>query len=160
MVRSPNSLPPLAVSYAITRFDAHLPLLRSQFSRPTNGGLTQDGYSDFFNFSTGRRAITSLHSVFTLRPRHDFLQILFQFAWALQDLNYHPKDELELDFKLASDAGVPDFVFAVVAKDELVTIRDKRWDLTFTRTTENSSLPSSLSVMSGEPLHTSFTHKI
>lgn len=94
----------------------------------------------------------------------------FQFLWGLQDLRYRPRDELELDFKLAPDSGVPDFVFAIVSKEELATIRDSRWDLvrnntwllrpyslslflprqTFTKTTENANLPSSLSVMSGQ----------
>jgi len=66
----------------------------------------------------------------------------------LQDLRYQPRDELELDLKLAPDSGVPDFVFAVVSKEELTVIRDSRWDLTFTKATENSNLPSYLSVMS------------
>jgi hypothetical protein len=128
-------------------FEEHLTLLQEQFSKPSNGGLTQDGYSDYFNFSTGRRGITSLHTVFTLRPRHDFFQIAFQFLWGLQDLSYRPADEIELDFRLADGLGVPDFVFGVVSKEEMVTIRDKRWDLTFTKTSENASLPPSLSVM-------------
>jgi len=70
-----------------------------------------------------------LHTVFTLRPRHDFFQIAFQFLWGLQDLSYRPADEIELDFRLADGLGVPDFVFGVVSKEEMVTIRDKRWDL-------------------------------
>lgn len=113
-----------------SRFDTHLPILTQQFSKPTNGGLTQDGHSDFFNFSTGRRGVLSLHTIFTLRPRHDLLQMAFQSLWGLQDLRYRPTDELELDFKLAPEAGgSSDYVFAIVSKDEMNTIRDNRWDL-------------------------------
>ncbi|EGO27566.1 hypothetical protein SERLADRAFT_461258 [Serpula lacrymans var. lacrymans S7.9] len=128
-------------------FAAHLGLLEQQFSKASKGGLISDGYTDFFNFSTGRRTVASLHTVFTLRPRHDLLQMIYQFGWTLYDLRYQPQDDLVLDFKLAPDAAVPDFVWAVVAKDELVYIKENRWDLTFTKTTENSALPSSLSVM-------------
>ncbi|EPQ59261.1 DUF1682-domain-containing protein [Gloeophyllum trabeum ATCC 11539] len=125
--------------------DAHLPFLSTQFSKPTNEGLTQDGYSDFFNFSTGRRRVERLHTVFKLRPRHDPVQYLGQILWGLTDLKYNPKDEILLDFELSSG---PDFVWAVVAKDELEEIRKERWDLTFTKTTDNAALPASLTVMS------------
>jgi hypothetical protein len=45
------------------------------------------------------------------------------------DLQYRPTDSLELDFTLAPGILQSDFVFAVVAKDQLVTIKDNRWDL-------------------------------
>jgi hypothetical protein len=111
------------------RLTAHLPLLSNQFSSPTNDGLTRDGYSDFFNFSTGRRNVASLHSVFTLRPRHDFFQWAFQVIWTLADLQYRPVDRLELDIKLGDGYPLPDFVWAVVRKDVLSTIKNDRWDL-------------------------------
>ncbi|KAI0053523.1 DUF1682-domain-containing protein [Auriscalpium vulgare] len=128
--------------------NAHLPLYAKHFSRPTEGGLTSDGYSDFFNFSTGRRLVASLHTVFTLRPRHDLLQYIYQTGWTLIDLNYAPKDEITLDFKLTLSASTPDFVWALVAKNELVSIRKERWDLTFTRTTEHAALPAFVTVFS------------
>ena len=124
-------------------------LLQKQFSRATNGGLTDDGYSDFFNFSTGRKTIASLHTVFTLRPRHDLLQLAYEFVWTLYDLTYSPRDVIELDFKLHPDAAIPDFVWAIVTKDDLNSIKNTRWDLTFTKTSENAALPTSLSLMSG-----------
>jgi len=43
------------------------------------------------------------------------------------DLQYHPRrDNLQLDFKLSSGALNENFVFAVVAKDELLSVRDGR----------------------------------
>ncbi|KAF8204994.1 hypothetical protein BJ912DRAFT_1073594 [Pholiota molesta] len=111
-------------------------------------GLTHDGYSDFFNFSTGRRNVASLHTVFTFRPRHDFAQWAFQLGRTFVDLQYRPTDDIQLDFKLAPGAFADNFVWAVVAKDELLSVTDGRWDLTFPRTSENPSLPSTLVVMS------------
>ena len=119
--------------HSITRrYDAHADTLAAQFSRPTNGGLTQDGYSDFFNFSTGRRVVASLHTVFTLRPRHDPLQVIYQFLYGLYDFSYSPSDILTLDFKLRPTTSAPEGVFAVVRKEELKTIKRERWDLVST----------------------------
>ncbi|KAJ8595991.1 DUF1682-domain-containing protein [Rhizopogon salebrosus TDB-379] len=131
-------------------YNAHLPLLQEQFSSPaTASGLIADGYTDFFNFSTGRRAIASLHTIFSLRPRQDPLQHLYHFGWQMYDLRYNPHDELVLDFKLDAEtaASIPDCVWAAVVKDQLVTIKSERWDLTFTRTADHAALPPTLSVM-------------
>jgi len=130
-------------------FDAHKSILEQQFSKPQGkSGLTADGFSDSFNFSTGRRNVASLHTIFTLRPRHDLFQWIFQIGRTLVDLQYRPKDDIQLDFKLSPDALSSDFVWSVVAKDELVAIKDSRWDLTFTKTSENPALSPGLSVMS------------
>ncbi|KII95175.1 hypothetical protein PLICRDRAFT_48143 [Plicaturopsis crispa FD-325 SS-3] len=130
-------------------YNAHLPLLKAQFSAPEASPLTADGNSDLFAYSTGRRGVHALHTIFTLRPRHDFLQYAFQVLRTLIDLQYRPHDEIELDFKLGKGSeGVHEFVWAVVNKSELKGVKDYRWDLTFTRTTENPALPASLSVMS------------
>ncbi|KAI0269159.1 DUF1682-domain-containing protein [Gloeopeniophorella convolvens] len=135
-------------SKADSWLSAHLPVFERQFSRPTDGGLTSDGYTDFFNFSTGRRNVASLHTVFTLRPRHDLFQLAYQFAWGLIDLLYTPKDDVTLDFKLHSTSAAPDFVWALVTKEEANSIRGERWDLTFTKTTEKPTLPPNVVVMS------------
>ncbi|TRM67535.1 hypothetical protein BD626DRAFT_479084 [Schizophyllum amplum] len=128
-------------------FTAHKSLLEANFSKPASGGLIQDGYSDFFAFSSGRRNVASLHAIFTLRPRHDPFQLIMQTGYAAFDLQYRPLDDLQLDFLLP--ASIPaDFVWALVHKDELRGIKKGRWDLTFTRTTENPALPGYLSVMS------------
>ncbi|KAL1689308.1 hypothetical protein GGG16DRAFT_58026 [Schizophyllum commune] len=128
-------------------FSAHKPLLEANFSKPAAGGLIQDGYSDFFSFSTGRRNVASLHTIFALRPRHDPFQILAQTGYAAFDLQYRPLDDLQLDFLLPASLPV-DFVWALVNKDELRGIKKGRWDLTLTRTTENGALPGYISVMS------------
>ncbi|KXN89572.1 Coiled-coil domain-containing protein 47 [Leucoagaricus sp. SymC.cos] len=130
--------------------DAHYSIYKQQFSKTETklGRLSADGYSDYFSFCTGRRNIASLHTVFTFRPRHDLFQFIFQLGRQIMDLQYRPSDVLELDFTLAPGLLPSDFVFAVVAKDELVTIKDNRWDLTLTKTTDNPGIPATFSVMS------------
>ncbi|KAG5651434.1 hypothetical protein H0H81_008664 [Sphagnurus paluster] len=117
------------------RFNAHRAILETQFSKPQGKtGLTKDGYSDFFNFSTGRRNVVSLHTVFSLQPRHDLFQWLYQFGRTLIDLHYRPTDDVTLDFRLSPTALTQDFVWAVVAKSELLSIKADRWDLVRFRT--------------------------
>ncbi|KAJ3908461.1 hypothetical protein F5879DRAFT_985567 [Lentinula edodes] len=123
-------------------------LLKRQFSNPDVNGLVRDGHSDFFTFSTGRRNVDSLHTIFRLKPYHDLAQTVFLTIWSLVDLQYSPINDLQLDFKLFSSALPHDFVWAVVAKDELKNIKDSRWDLTFTKASENSNLPPNMSIMS------------
>lgn len=117
----------LHLSQTRYRLDAHLPVLEQQFSKPKH--WIQDGYSDFFNFSTGRRNVASLHAIFALQPRHDFFQWAFQIGRTFVDLQYRPKDDLQLDFKLLPGALAHDFVWAVVSKDELLSVKNDRWDL-------------------------------
>ncbi|KIK68153.1 hypothetical protein GYMLUDRAFT_36991 [Collybiopsis luxurians FD-317 M1] len=123
-------------------------VLASQFSSPYVRGLVRDGHSDFFTFSTGRRNVASLHTIFKLRPYHDFLQTAYQTVWSLVDLQYNPRNVLQFDFKLLPSALPHDFVWAIVDKDELKKIRDDRWDLTFTKTSDHNALPSNLTAMS------------
>lgn len=73
--------------------------------------------------------MASLHTVFTLQPRHDLLQWLFQTGRTLVDLHYRPTDDIQLDFKLLPGALPNDFVWAIVAKEELRSIKNDRWDL-------------------------------
>ena len=127
-----------------------------------------DGSSDFFAYSTGRRAISSLHTTITLRPYHDFWQLAYQTLRGIVEITYRAEDEVELEFTFQDSADVPGCIWAIVAKDELKDVKDRRWDLvsassprvhvrnllclpqSFARVTENQSLPPSLSVMSGK----------
>ncbi|KAF8914615.1 hypothetical protein CPB85DRAFT_520714 [Mucidula mucida] len=127
---------------------AFTPLLTAQFSKPLVNGVTSDGYTDFFTFSTGRKNVQALHTIFTLKPRHDLFQYLFQILWGLIDVQYNPVDDLQLDFTLAPNTVPGDFVWAAVAKSELRNVKKDRWDLSFTKTTENPLLPNYISVMS------------
>ncbi|KDQ20763.1 hypothetical protein BOTBODRAFT_26780 [Botryobasidium botryosum FD-172 SS1] len=128
--------------------EAHRSVYETQFSKPFGATpIVADGSSDFSVFSTGRRGLYALHTVFTLLPRQDIFQLIFEYAWTLVQLDYKPQDEILLDFKLRPSAA-PSFVWGVVAKDEMRPLRGTRWDLTFTRTSENAAVDSTLSVMS------------
>ncbi|KZW04082.1 DUF1682-domain-containing protein [Exidia glandulosa HHB12029] len=128
--------------------EAHRSLLTAQFSKPTSasGTLIQDGGSDFYNFSTGRRGVSSLHTVFSLLPRHDLFELAIQFGRGLIELDYRPYDKIELDFTLSPSAGVPNFVWAVVDKDDVKSFKQDRWDLTFAKTTDVPTLPAQYTV--------------
>lgn len=73
----------------------------------------------------------------------------YRFIWSLVDLTTHNEDELELDFRFAPNPGAIGFVWGIVAKDCLARAKKDRWDLTLTRTSENSSLGSQYCVMTG-----------
>ncbi|KAB5595578.1 endoplasmic reticulum membrane protein [Ceratobasidium theobromae] len=133
-------------------FAAHLPVYAEQFSRPANGSvLLSDGASDYFAYSTGRRGVHFMHTIFTMLPRHDIFQIIFQKLYGLIDLQYAPQDEVVLDVKLHDKDGLngegKGFVWGVVAKSEMQALRKKRWDLSFTKTTDNAAVAPTLSVM-------------
>ncbi|KAH7105678.1 DUF1682-domain-containing protein [Auriculariales sp. MPI-PUGE-AT-0066] len=129
--------------------EAHREILIKQFSKPTSSGdeVVQDGGDSFFNFSTGRRGVQSLHTVFTLLPRHDILSWIYQLVWSFGDLQYQPYDKVELDFTLAPNASTPNFVFAVVDKDNLKDFTTGRYDLTFPKTGDFPGVPQYTSVI-------------
>ena len=53
------------------------------------------------------------------------------FLRGLVDLEYTPRDEITLDFKMLYDvfSSPPGFVWGVVDKNELKQLRLERWDL-------------------------------
>lgn len=108
-----------------------MPLFESQFSspKPKSGSLVQDGACDFFNYSTGRRGVRSLHATAALLPRQDAISLLWNYLWTLYDLTYTPKDEIRLDFTLHPDNPTPPFVWAIIKKDEMAEMRRSRFDL-------------------------------
>ncbi|KAG9001658.1 hypothetical protein FRB90_011576 [Tulasnella sp. 427] len=128
---------------------AHTSLLESQFSRPGNEDtVLADGPTDYLLFSTGRRAVAYLQTVFNLFPRQDILQAIYEFGWSMVDLEYSRNDVVTLDFKLSAESAPP-FVFGVVSKYHIKETRKERFDLTyFTKTTESSLLPANACLMS------------
>lgn len=111
---------------------AHTKLYTSQFALPgAPTHILSDGSSDFIVYSTGRRAIASLHTVFTMLPRHDLSQIAYLFGYSTIELEYSPNDIVTLDFTLkhTHDEPIQGFVFGIVSKTEMKQIRQNRWDL-------------------------------
>lgn len=135
-------------------FRVHRDLYASQFSKPGDEYMIlNDGAADMFAFSTGRRNVQSLHTIFTFLPFHDLFQIVFTYLWTLYDLRYSPSSDVTLDFKLGTKDTHPagnaqPFIWAIVDKEELIGIKAKRWDLTLTKTQDNASVPKSCVVMS------------
>jgi hypothetical protein len=135
-------------------FRTHREFYSSQFSKPGNESMIlDDGPADMFAFSTGRRNVQSLHTIFTFLPVHDLFQLVFTYLWTLYDLRYSPSSDVTLDFKLGTKDTHPagnaqPFIWAIVDKEELIGIKTKRWDLTLTKTQDNASVPKSCVVMS------------
>ncbi|EJU06394.1 DUF1682-domain-containing protein [Dacryopinax primogenitus] len=128
-------------------FKTHLPFYETQFTRPAVRQLQSDGPSDYFIFSTGRRGVLSLHTTFTLLSRHNLIDMIYDFGRSLIELDYSPRDLLELDFRLNDDGTRPGFVWAVMKKDEMKTLRRARWDLSLTKAGDDKTLPVSLGIM-------------
>jgi hypothetical protein len=118
-------------SKANTWYNAHIPVFETQFTKPgLPNTIINDGAADMFQHATGRRGVTSLHTVFTFIPRHDLFQIAFTYGWVLYDLRYNPQDEVLLDFRLATGPNdTQGFVWGIISKDCLPTIKNERWDL-------------------------------
>lgn len=116
-----------------------MPLYDSQFSKATTTGLINDGFADFFNYSTGRRNALSLHTVFSLVPRQDLVTSLYRFFYGLYDFLYKNEDSVELDFTLASNPNSQNFVWGVVAKEYLSKVKENRWDLVSGRDRQSKS---------------------
>lgn len=117
---------------AFAWIEKHSEFYNTQFSEPLSDGgeIVADGPTDFAAYSTGRRGIYSLHTTFKLLPRHDLIQQVYLFIRGLVQLEFNPRDEVLLDFKVRySSAGTPGFVWAVVDKNELKRVRGERWDL-------------------------------
>ncbi|KAG8895213.1 hypothetical protein FRC00_007750 [Tulasnella sp. 408] len=128
---------------------AHVALYEAQFARPGNEDhILADGPTDYMLFSTGRRAVAYLQTVFNLFPRQDILQAAYEFGWSMVDLEYSRDDVVTLDFKLSAESA-PAFIFGIVSKYHLKQTRKERFDLTyFTKTTESSLLPPNACLMS------------
>lgn len=161
-------------------FNAHHSVFESQFTKPgLPNTIISDGAADMFQHATGRRSVTSLHTIFKFIPRHDLFQLVFTYGWILYDLRYDPKDGVMLDFKLATSPNdTQGFVWGIVSKYSLPTIKNERWDLvrfhgrpymctllnflqTLTKTQENPALHEQLVVMSenAEITETFFKHR-
>ena len=73
--------------------------------------------------------------------------MVYQFGKANVELLTKNDDVVELDFKLFTSHSSTGFVWGVVSKDYLSQVKDGRWDLTLTRTTESPLLGSDFCVM-------------
>lgn len=110
------------------RVKAHQGIYDAQFARPGTTNLLNDGPTDSMIFSTGRRAVAYLQTIFSLFPRHDFIQFAYEFGWSLFDLEYSREDHLLLDFKLSNTSN-PAYVWALIDRHHIKNLRKERFDL-------------------------------
>ncbi|KAG8863752.1 hypothetical protein FRB96_007589 [Tulasnella sp. 330] len=128
--------------------NSHQSLYDAQFSRPGNSDtLLADGPTDYFLFSTGRRAVAYLHTVISFVPSHDLVQVVYEAIMSIIDLSYSPKDTITLDFQLSGPPS-PGFVLGLISKLHMKSLRKDRFDLTyFTKTSTNPTLPMAITLM-------------
>lgn len=55
--------------------------------------------------------------------------MVYQILRGVVEITYRAEDEVELAFTFQDGANIPECVWAIVAKDELRDIKDRRWDL-------------------------------
>jgi len=127
-------------------FGTHLPVFKAQFSKQPDK-ITKDGPATYFSFSTGRKNILALHTIFTLLPRQDLVYSSIDFVWSLFNLDYQPTDTLILDFTLPTLPNTGNWVWAIIKKDSMEKQRKNRWDLTFTKASDNPLLPKGTILM-------------
>ncbi|WRT67341.1 uncharacterized protein IL334_004311 [Kwoniella shivajii] len=96
-------------------------------------------------YATGRRNLLSLHTTLSLLPIHDVAGLAIHFVKSIIEPTYNGGENLIFDYTLGrGELGLQGEglgVWAVVDKSALRETREKRWDLTFPRLTDSSSLP-------------------
>ncbi|MBW0516896.1 hypothetical protein O181_056611 [Austropuccinia psidii MF-1] len=139
--------------------NSHAEFLSKEFSQVGTGspkGYSANGPAQFYGYATGRKGCKSLNIRFCLRPRQDIPFMIYEEIRAAIDFGWTGKsDRLELAWDLSpinqqNTFDVKDyFVWALVEKRVMNSIRQERWDVgTFTELKESSLLPSQLVFMS------------
>lgn len=145
---------------AVARWwNLHSEMLHKEFTHVGTGsadGYISNGPASFYGYATGRQGCQSLTIRFALRPRQDIPFMIYEELRAAIDLSWTGRsDRLELVWSLSpgnrqkSFEAKDLFVWALVEKRVMNTIREDRWDVrTFTEVKESSQLPSQLVFMS------------
>lgn len=132
--------------------------------------LITDGPTTYVYYLTGRRSCLSLHVLFDLLPRHSFVEWAYRVIYALiiDPSASSPEDTVTLDFTLgdggvnvvegvAKTVGAPRgqqgegpgvWVVAEKSGSVLRDLRNDRWDTTFAKVQEQTSVPQTHIVMS------------
>ncbi|KAG8900904.1 hypothetical protein FRB99_005673 [Tulasnella sp. 403] len=125
-------------------------LYNTQFAKPGDtSSLLGDGPTDYMLFSTGRRAVAYLQTVFSLYPRHDIVRMVYEFGWSLIDLEYAPQDTVLLDFKLSATGPAHGFVWGIISKYQMKSYKKDNFGLMYcTKLSENNAIPPTACLMS------------
>ncbi|UZJ52509.1 hypothetical protein CBS101457_001829 [Exobasidium rhododendri] len=114
------------------------------------GRLVWNGAAEALAYASGRRGVTGLQILFTLKPMHDPIQLIYNLGsdFATAALVSSSRDLLTLTFLLPyQGADNVSGVFALVNKTALRSTRKGRFDLTFTKVidTDNANEQRELS---------------
>lgn len=122
-------------------------VLKDQFYQV---GVTQnqlyikDDGENYSSYATGRVNIASLTQKFRLQARHNvFLWILEAILSAYFESVVTPADTIQLTFDIDAEAAekYDNFIWAVVSKDKMSTLRTESYYLSLTKTAESEKLP-------------------
>lgn len=127
-----------------------IPVLKEEFAAVVGdengkGMLMWNGGSDAVIFASGRRGCQSLHTVFSLKPRHEPLQRIYNTVSDIVLANTVPssRDQIVLTFTLPQTADNVIGVFGLVDKSVLQVTRSGRFDLTFTKVVDGDQAVTS-----------------
>ncbi|EEB08759.1 DUF1682 family protein [Schizosaccharomyces japonicus yFS275] len=130
---------------------------RSQFAQygsdNSSSPVMKFSAAEFRSYLTGRLNVKYVHTTLTLAPRQDRLSQWLSSAIDLVMGNLMapvlpPRDHFEIMLTFPDKLNWEPFVFAIVRKDCMRTLRETRYDLGFTRISESPLLPKTHVVMS------------
>jgi hypothetical protein len=133
--------------------------------------MKEKSLNEFATYATGRQNVAFLHASITLHKRYNpfgmiaeyIISFLFEsmpFITERMEAVLHPFDGKEDQIVPVqgsaaqeprireSKSGYDDFVWAVVNKDSMKSLRDERYDLSITTTKDSAKLPIWATVMS------------
>ncbi|ORY28325.1 hypothetical protein BCR39DRAFT_449594, partial [Naematelia encephala] len=130
-------------SRAKSTFAPFQSFLATQFSNTRD--LVSSGPTLHLLYSTGRRNVLFLHSTLNLLPFHDVAGLVTHFGKMIIEPTYDGAEQITFDLTLGKGEegkqGEGLGVWAVVDKGVMRNVREQRWDLTFPRLHESSTVP-------------------
>lgn len=97
-------------------------ILAQQFAEPDQGGITKDGASDYYLYSTGRRNCVGLLALFHLYPRQNL------FFGQLSKVFQKQTDMINIEIQLPET--MPQTVFSIAIPKVAKDMRKGRFDIT------------------------------
>ncbi|CAK9784055.1 DUF1682-domain-containing protein [Cutaneotrichosporon oleaginosum] len=128
----------------------YIPTLQDQFTKVQP--MMSSSSALHLIFATGRRNVLAAHVTLKLKPFHDLIQMVWTTADALIDPLADSSETITFQFTLGRGAsgfqGEGAGVWAVVNKDGMAKLREKRFDLTFPRLHEATAIPTTHALFS------------
>ncbi|KAH3668861.1 hypothetical protein OGAPHI_002616 [Ogataea philodendri] len=137
--------------------NTNLELLKEQFYQvgvTRSQLLAKDDAENYSFYATGRLNIESLTAKIKLQPRQNiFVWIMESLLSFFIDSASSTKDVVDLVFQIDKEASTKydDFIWAIVSKDNMNSIRNENYFLSLTRTAESAKLPLEFVFMNEVP---------